>query len=88
MVKKKEPDKKRRKEINDPALKQVMHRIGENAKNLRERLDWSQQELGVKAKVASSTISEIETKTAFNVKVHTLVSIAKALKVDLADLLK
>ena len=86
MVKRKEPEKKRRKEIDDPILKDVMRRVAKNLRRLRG--ETTQQELGSQAHLAASTISEIEQERAYNVKVHTLISIANVLNVDVIDILK
>lgn len=82
---KKEP-RKRRKEIADPDLKRALGRIASSIK--RKRGDESLQSVATRAQVTTSTVWEIENGKAPNIKLHTLVTIARALGLELIDLLK
>lgn len=83
---KKKTERKRRKEIDDPDLKKVLSRIAHNLE--KKRGEESLQALATRAKVTTSTVWEIENQKAYNIKLHTLITIARALGTDLSDLLK
>lgn len=65
----------------------ILHRIGENVRNLRMKKKLSLRELSYLCNIDNSKISKIESgKT--NITVATLLEIATALDVSPADLLK
>lgn len=62
--------------------------IAKNIKYHRKRLGLSQDKLSKLAGVAYNTIVKIESGENQNPTIETLTKIAKALKVDISDLLK
>jgi DNA-binding Xre family transcriptional regulator len=82
----KKEKRKRRKEIDDPDLKKVVARIAANI--VKNRGEESYERVAHKAQVSTSTVWEIAHAKADNIKLHTLVSIARALDLDLIDLLR
>lgn len=87
MAKREKKDtRKRRKEIDDPDLKKVLARISANLK--KKRAQESLQSVATRARVSTATVWELEHERAHNVKLHTLVTVARALDMDLADLIR
>ena len=79
--------RQRRKQIDDKDLGRVMDRIAKNVKDLRGEQELSQQVLATRAGIATTTLSDIERGQAFNLKLSTLVSIARQLKIkDVTEL--
>ncbi|WP_311029289.1 helix-turn-helix domain-containing protein [Mesorhizobium koreense] len=62
-------------------------RVGVNIQRLRRRLDFTQEELGERADVHQTYLSQVEGGRR-NPSVDVLERIAKALKVDIVDLFK
>ncbi|MBX2987097.1 MAG: helix-turn-helix transcriptional regulator [Bdellovibrionaceae bacterium] len=74
----------RRKKIDDKDLKRVMDRVAQNICRLRRAKNLSQQVLATSAGIATTTLSDIERGQAHNLKLSTLVSLARQL--DLKDI--
>ncbi|MCK4520760.1 helix-turn-helix transcriptional regulator [Candidatus Parcubacteria bacterium] len=62
--------------------------IAKNIKHYRKKLEISQDKLSKFADVAYNTIVKIESGENPNPTIETLTKIAKALKVDIGDLIK
>lgn len=81
--------RKRRKEIDDRDLKRVMKLVAANVNELRKSQKLSQQVLATRAKISTTTLSDIEACKAYNLKLSTLVSLARELGIsDITKLLK
>lgn len=65
---------------------ELRERFGKNLTNLRERADLSQEELGIRAKLHRTEISQLE-RGLRTARVDTLVKLAGALGVNPAELL-
>lgn len=93
--KRKKADYPRRKDWKDEDLIRLTIRIANNVKRLRDLKGKKEpnkkltlQVLATRAGVAASTIHEIEKGTAKNIKLSTLVALARALEIsDPAELL-
>lgn len=84
-----EQKRRRRKEIDDRDLKRVMKQVANNIKSLRKTQKLSQQVLATRAKISITTLSDIEACKAFNLKLSTLITLARELGVqDITKLLK
>lgn len=59
--------------------------IGENIRGYRKKLGWTQEKLGVRAKLNSQYLSRLELGQE-NVKAETLYKIATILKIDVGVL--
>ncbi len=79
----------RRKQIDDKDLDRVMSSIAKRVKDARKAQNLSQQVLTTNAGIAITTLSDIESERAYNLKLSTLVSLARQLKlksiIDLID---
>ncbi len=62
--------------------------LGKMLRSLRKQEGWSQVDLAKKAKVSQAYIAKLETGVKKNPSLATLKRIAKALKVDVGELLK
>jgi transcriptional regulator with XRE-family HTH domain len=71
----------RRKQIDDKDLNRVMDRIAKNVRQARVSSELSQQVLATNAGIATTTLSDIERGQAFNLKLSTLIAIARQLKI-------
>ena len=79
----------RRKQIDDKDLSRVMDRIARNIRQLRIANGQSQQLLATDAGIAITTLSDIERGQAYNLKLSTLIAIARQLRLrDITDLFK
>ena len=79
----------RRKQINDKDLGRVMDRIAKNVRQQRKSIGLSQQVLATNAGIATTTLSDIERGQAHNLKLSTLVTLARQFNLrDVIDLLK
>jgi len=78
-------ERSRRKQIDDKDLAKVMDRIAHNVHETRLSLKMSQQILATKAGIATTTLSDIELGKAYNIKLSTLVTIARQLKLRNVD---
>ena len=56
-------------------------------KRLREQIKWSQEKLARMADVSNNTITNIEGEKQLNPSIETLKKIAKALEIDVKDLM-
>jgi transcriptional regulator with XRE-family HTH domain len=67
----------------------VLHRklIGANIRAARKEKEWSQEKLGVRAKMDSTYLSELE-RGKVNVSIDTLMKIAKAMRIPFSELVK
>lgn len=61
--------------------------IGENVRRIRQGLGWSQEKLSVRAKMSHNFIGLLE-RGKVNVSATSLEKIAKALKVEVEELIK
>ena len=61
--------------------------LGENIRNYRQNLEWSQEKLAEKADLHRNYVGDIE-RGEENVSVDALMRIATALKVQLSDLVR
>ncbi len=66
----------------------MANKIGDNIRRIRQKKGISQDRLSKEADLALNTIVKIETGESPNPTVETLVKIAKALGVSVADLFK
>jgi len=65
-----------------------MATIGENIKKLRAKLNLTQDDLARKSDVKYTTLSKIESNVVIKPSVQTVAKIAKALGVQMEDLVK
>lgn len=65
----------------------VLARLGRRVRNLRQALDWSQEDLAAKSGLHRTYIGSIE-RGERNVALLNLVVLAKSLRVSLPELLK
>ena len=66
----------------------IMSQIGENVKELREKMGISQDKLSKLANISSNTVAKLELKESSNPTIDTLQKIAKALNVKVDDIIK
>lgn len=77
----------RRKRIDDEDLSRAMDRVAKNIRKRRKLLGLSQQVLATNSGIAITTLSDIERGQAYNLKLSTLVAIARQLDMkDFTDL--
>ena len=62
-------------------------KLAKIVKQLREQKEWSQERLARMADVSNNTITNIEVGNQLNPTIETLKKIAKALEVDIKDLM-
>ena len=67
-------------------LKRILLSVGKNIRARREKLKISQVELSRRAKVSQTTLNEIESRSARDIRVSTLLLIAEKLGVSLSEL--
>ncbi|MBY0314008.1 MAG: helix-turn-helix transcriptional regulator [Bdellovibrionales bacterium] len=77
----------RRKKIDDKDLGKLMGKIAQNVREGRIQSKLSQQALAERSGIAITTLSDIELAKAYNLKLSTLVSLARELKLKILDLL-
>mgnify|MGYP001246041887 CR=1 FL=1 len=65
----------------------VFEKVGNNIRDFRKKLGLSQEQLAFKAKIDMTSVSEIESGLR-NPSLKTLAKLAKALEVELHQLLK
>ena len=65
---------------------QIRRSVGSNIRVLRNNLGWSQERLAVLSKVSSDYMGRLE-RGEVNVSIDTLARIAKALRVDFAEII-
>lgn len=79
----------RRKQIDDKDLGRAMERIAKNVQHYRKARNLSQQVLATNAGIATTTISDVERGQAYNLKLSTIIAIARQLKLkDFTELFK
>ncbi|MDR3606010.1 MAG: helix-turn-helix transcriptional regulator [Oligoflexia bacterium] len=79
--------KRIRKHYGTKQLKPALETLGAQLKAFRESKSFSQNELAKVAKIALSTVNELENNVAKDVRLSTIASIAEALDVDLHQLM-
>lgn len=62
-------------------------KLARTVKQLREQKEWSQEKLARMADVSNNTITNIEVGNQLNPTIETLKKIAKALEMDVKDLI-
>ena len=75
------------KDFVDVRLEFTMKRIGVNTRRLRKVKDWSQTDLANAIGTSQSVIHDIERNNGYNPTILTLVKIASAFNITVADLL-
>lgn len=71
-----------------PALQEVLRIIGANIAAARAHRKISQNQLALRTGVSLSTLNEIETRCHRDIRISTLVALAKELDVSLVQLLR
>ena len=66
----------------------LLKRVGGNIRDRREKIDMTQAELASKSKVSVTTLNEIESRRFRDIRLSTLVAIAKILEVSVPSLLQ
>jgi transcriptional regulator with XRE-family HTH domain len=74
--------------FDDPILQDLLHRLGDNLRKLRQHEGLTQQGVAQVAGLALNTIAEIEQKRVENVRLSTVTALAKALKQHPLDLFR
>ncbi len=71
-----------KKKYGDKSLALLVKNVGQMLKHCREEMDLSQNQLGKKSGVSISTINEIENQNVNDIRLSTICTLAKYLKVD------
>jgi transcriptional regulator with XRE-family HTH domain len=75
-------------EYRDPLLRKTLTNLARNLFEARTKSGLNQQDLATRAKISSSTVSEIERKDARDLRLSTLTALARVLDVDISWLLR